>query len=354
MFNVKKVALFVGIGFGVFMVAGLSVYGFFMMDNRVLQKMMERSTQINSSTMDANIKIVSGGGQVDGELTMKIKGRYAMKNVNDLANARYIYDYNMGVMADYSDGTFTADADIIQTEKQMFFKLNNIPSLPLEGLEAYQNQWYSLDFAKMLGVSGVQSPMDMQKLTGMTMEINHLLAESKILKVTDDLGKTKIGENSVYHYKVSLNEEALKDLLLQINEKLDPNTGKKVVEGKSDDKSMDYGKSILDQILSFLNITNIEVFIDTTTFDLRRMVFEAEMVLPGYMGNENKMAIAVDVTMDNFNTIKIDEISLPTDTVDIFEKYMEEQNKMMMTKYIDENGQEITEFKLVDDEELTQ
>lgn len=354
-FNLKKGALFLVIIFLSIMV--FEAYNLFMTDkqflneNQVVQKMMERRTQITSSTIDGTVKFSMDNKFVgSGDVTFKGTGRYAIENLNDPVNAHYIYDYNIEAAFAYLVDIFTADVNIIQTEKQMFFKLNNISSNLSEDLEEYKNQWYSVDFSKIIEMTDNESSVDIQKLTDMTMEMNKLFAESNMLKVIHNFGKNKIGKNRVYHYRVTLEKEALKNLIMQITEKIAAHTGEEVV---LDDDMQTETKTMLDAILKMLTINNIEVFIDTNTFDLRKIVFEAEMTLPSDMNNKNKMIITADVTMDNFNTINIDEISLPTETIDISDKYMEKQNTTMI-KYINENGQEITEFKLVNDEELTQ
>ncbi|HPL92947.1 MAG TPA: hypothetical protein PLB38_01535 [bacterium] len=323
MFNWKKGVALMSVVAGVVL---LSACNLFLTDNQIVQKMMERSAQIKSSTMDATIKSSMDSEIGGGEFSLRAKGRYAMENMNDTDNLHYVYDYNLALTASSTGATFTADADVIQTEKQMFFKLNSVPLIPIADLEGYKGQWYSLDFAKMMEMSGAEASFDMNKLTGMSMEMNKLLAESNFLKVSDDLGKTKVGENRVYHYQVSLEKEALKSLMLQMTEKLAVTAGEDVAFDETMKTEM---KAALDRSLEMLNITNIEVFIDTKTFDLRRMVFEADLVPPAELALAQTVKISVDMTMDNFNTIKIEDISVPTETIDIFEKYMEEKTKMM-------------------------
>ena len=296
------------------------------------------------SPIKAFRSVLVPSGAEAGDFSVRAKGRYALENPGDVSKLRYVYDYNLAVTASYTGATFTGDADFIQTEKQMFFKLNNVPALPIIDVEEYKNQWYSLDFPKMMEMSGAESPFDMNKLTGLANEMNQMMIESKLLKVSDDLGKTKVDGYKVYHYQVMLDKEALKDLMIKVTEKTADFTGEDVAFDETMKTEM---KAALDKSLEMLNITNIEVFIDTKTFDLRRMLFEGEIDLLPVMRLPGTVTISVDMTMDNFNTIKIDDISLPTETVDLYEKYIEEKTKMLDEMQAQLDGGTISDEELI-------
>lgn len=342
MFNLKKGALLLGVFGSVLLMSACNP---FITDNQVLEKMMEQSSKVESSTIDAIIKIGIPSEIGDGALVLNAKGKYALENLQDKANFHYIYDYNLGISASYAGTTFTGDADLLQTDKKMYVKVNNVPLLPMFDLDAYKNQWYSIDFEQMMaeaGVSNMSSSIDWQEMNGLMVEMNDLMMESKFLTVKDDLGKTKIGDNKVYHFQLELDKPKFQALLIKVMEKINTASGEELALDASMKAEMTAG---MDEVFKVLNIKNIEVYIDTDTFDLRRMVLVMEMTVPE---STQSATVEMDMTMDNFNQIKISDIAIPAESKDLYQMYMEEKTKMMELEALESEDVDVE----ISDEEL--
>jgi len=350
MFNLKKGALLLGVFGSVLLMSACNP---FLTDNQVVEKMLVQSTKVQSSSIDATVDFNISSPETGAmSMSLGIVGQYAVENMEDKDNFKYIYDYNLGVAAAYGGMTFSGDANLIQTESKFYVKLNNAPLLPMFDLEAYKNQWYSFDFQQMMADAGVEtmpSSMDWKQINGLVTELNQVVANSQFLTVKDDLGKTKIGDSKVYHFQVALDEANFKELLVKVMEKVATASGEEIVMDETIKAEM---AASMDEMFKILNINNIEVYIDTETFDLRRLVMEMSVTAPesmGLSGAENvDMKCSVAMTMDKFNQIKISDIAIPAESKDLYQMYMEEKTKMMELEALESEDVDLE----ISDEEL--
>jgi hypothetical protein len=101
-----------------------------------------------------------------------------------------------------------------------FLNIPQIPMMPID-LAFIENQWIELDLAKL------QDPMDIEpqepeptpeQLNEVMVKIKDIVINAEILKVTEVLPVTTIGEINVYHYKFEVDEKALGDLFIAFSE----------------------------------------------------------------------------------------------------------------------------------------
>ncbi len=229
---------------GILIISG-GVFGYFYYfretPEKVIEKMKTRLTEVKTLEYQGEIKaevttpdllgksnFMQPAQQTSGKQTNDFSINFNGKSdVSDLNNPKESFTFNIktDALKESTQGEFTFALEIRIINKIGYIRLNNLPNLGFFNSSALSNQWIKIDteaIKKQFGLEKlkeqIKEAQKQQELTPeQTEKLKQIIAQSKILKVTEKLASEKIEGVNTHHYKFLIDKAELKKLIVDIS-----------------------------------------------------------------------------------------------------------------------------------------
>ncbi|MCX6807876.1 MAG: hypothetical protein NTZ80_03735 [Patescibacteria group bacterium] len=225
----------------------------------VLSKMTEKVVDLESGVFDASFSIAGNSPESKVDLQFKLTGK---EDKSDLAKPAFDINANVKGSVEMKEGKYAGEigAEIIQKDKSLYFKLNDIK---MDGemamlvnlmADGYKGKWYEMPTSTLLGDANMQK---LDKQEEMMQAVRDVIAETPLFDLRRDNGIEKINDIDSFHYTVGLNRDGVKQLARKMMEL----SGEKVYDEEMRD---------LDAQLDTLN-QDIDLWIDIEDYYLMKL-----------------------------------------------------------------------------------
>jgi hypothetical protein len=219
----------------ILLVIGGSAIGYFYYfqntPEKVLEKMVTRLSEVESFGSQGEIKFeVVGEATNDlyqsSDFLINYDSQIDIKEIENIKLAlSFIADfYGYSGLEDLSEAKekMRFGLELRNIDKTIYFKLNELPNFGIFDLSFLAGGWFKLevdDIAENFGFEKSQELLEGNKLSSsQAEEIRQVFSQAEIFKVTEELAGEKIEGSNTYHYKYSINEDNLRELMIDISE----------------------------------------------------------------------------------------------------------------------------------------
>ncbi len=293
---------------------------------KVLEESFEEMEDIKSFTFDMNAYVdLQAQGQSQAEVTLDVVGPIEVKEVYNPEETKQ--DFNIKGELTMQGTTLKADADMKMDGQTMYFKLNQIPALPLPiDINQLKGQWLK---SEIESTQKTRTEVTEEQEEELRQAFIELMKQSEISEAT----KEEKDGNKVFVVTAVMPDEAL---LTYIN---------KVVKVMQTDDAMSYDEATIKDALDQLDPIQIEMWVDRgslyTTHTATQIVFKPEQkesltaqqkATMGPLAMFSELdTIVVDITMDMKDFDKPINFEVPSDARDAEEVMQEIVQSQMQT-----------------------
>jgi len=228
---------------GILVVAG-GIFGYFYYfretPEKVIEKMWARLAEVKTVEFQGKIKaqgvnvpdllgedsFMEPNQQEPSKQTANLSFNFNGKtDINDVNNpkASFVLDIKTDALKKSKQEESILGLEVRLIDKVYYIKLNNIGLIDLSFL---LNQWIKIDpeaivnkFAPEEFKKQIEEVQKQQELTSEQEEkLRQIFAQSKVIKVTEELASEEIEGVNTHHYKFSIDKNELKKLILDIND----------------------------------------------------------------------------------------------------------------------------------------
>ncbi len=294
--------------------------------DRVVEESLERLLGTGSFTIESKIEILSDKGNI----IFGINGALDKASVDNVQTEGQV---SLSIEAEGAKQELALEFKA--KDKTFYVKLINIPEIASAMLDepliaSLKDKWIEFDFEtikQLTGQSFEDSDINSDQTKAFLGDVQELFKGQAVFAIDDNLGDETISGDKTVHYKVSVDKEALKELIPAYI-----NLAKKYA---SEEQQALYEENI-DQILQ-----DIPTAIDDAWVKIGGIEFDVWVVKgSGYLKKIQYTRSIKDMLLDESETIDLDiafsvefsdfnevpEVIIPTDTLTIEELLMSQFN----------------------------
>lgn len=249
--RINKTLLVVVLIIGVLILGG-GAFGYFYYfretPEKVLEKMSTRLAKVKTLEYQGNLKLeittpdspdLLGKGDFTqptqppsskqpSNFSIDFSGKSDISDPNNQKGS-FLLNTRTDAFKGLTQGEFIFGLEVRTIGQVVYLKLNNLPILGFFDLSFLTNQWFKFDpetlteiLKKQLGLEGIEEKIEElkkeQELSPEQIEkLEEIVAQSKVFKITGTLPSEKIEGVNTRHYKLIVDKEELKKLLVDIS-----------------------------------------------------------------------------------------------------------------------------------------
>lgn len=206
--------------------------------------------------------------------------------------------------------------DLKTVEKTvMFVRFRDLPELGMFDLSTFVNQWIKVDFKELEKQYGWKvQQLDQELTTEQEQKAQEILAESKVIIVTQQLANQEVDGHDSLHYLFEIDKEQLVEMLVRMSS----------IQGElvSETEVNRLREGLKDVVLP-----KGEMWIDSSSWYLRRLMLTTSL---DDDSGEYEGTVTFDVKLDKFNEPAVIELPSEFMTVDEVQKKFQESSAMML------------------------
>lgn len=188
-----------------------------------------------------------------------------------------------------------------------YFKVTEIPApaLPTEQARGLKNQWVKAEL----------KPEQAEQKKKVMKEIQELFDIKKLVEVEQELADQQLNQSQCYHYLVRLNQEELKEVLVELLESMASEFSPTELTEQQRQQMRGEMEEDLDEFFNKVGPIEGEIWIGKKNFFLRRIKTKKEITADQWKEiKQGKLVFDLEMTFSNFNQpveIKVPEGAKP-------------------------------------------
>jgi hypothetical protein len=187
--------------------------------DKIISDMLVKMAKVDSYHYQADINLkgrMSGlPGLADSEGTSDVNSTEIQAEGDmDWQGDELKHDGNLRIKAQVEGEALDFDLDLRSLEQTTYLRLIKAPVLGTLDLTTMLNKWYKFNYKQVMAAEDPEDQLTSEQIK----QLRQLMSNTKFFDLIEDLGKENLDGTQVYHYKVRLNKENIKQFVLQVHE----------------------------------------------------------------------------------------------------------------------------------------